>query len=161
MRKLAFLLSLVLILLVSFNVVSIGIAQESSKDETTGSVMIQLLNPVTNEPYGDPFDSSTVSPRTVEWLLEKHDLVFQGRCGFQVTPTEGRNLKLSLNNKGGAVKVEVWKNGGWWSSNTFVVSGTGTNTYDLKDNCNGEPYTIYFDSNSGWISFVITQTEYI
>lgn len=102
-----------------------------------------------------------ITPRDVETLYTLNGLVFQGPVSIKVYPTKGRNLKLILNNQGEPVKVSVTKNGGWWPSKSFTINTVGTATYDLINNCNGEPYTITFNSNGGLIYGSVVQTQYI
>ena len=109
-------------------------------------------------------DSSTnlgIMPRDVETLYTLNGLTFQGPVSIKVYPTKGRNLKLILNNQGQPVKVSVTKNGGWWPSKSFTVNTVGSATYDLINNCNGEPYTITFESNGGLIYGSVVQTQYL
>lgn len=102
-----------------------------------------------------------ITPRDVETLYTLNGLTFQGPVSIKVYPTKGRNLKLIMNNQGQPVKVSVTKNGGWWPSKSFTVNTVGTATYDLINKCNGEPYTITFDSNGGLIYGSVVQTQYI
>ena len=41
-------------------------------------------------------------------------------------------------------------NGGWWPSSTVQYqAGSGSQTFILIENCNGQPYTITLRNNTG------------
>lgn len=90
---------------------------------------------------------SEIQPRAVITLLELNGLdVYSGHTEtYVVTPKKGSNLKFIgvVQGTQSGIIIKVTKNGGWWASKTLQVNaGTDAATYDLINNCNGEPYTI-------------------
>lgn len=128
------------------------------------SATVQASDDVTllNSHFSVVENSIGVAPRAVTYLKQIYSQWFIDYYSVQVTPAKGTNLKIIINATDNC-KIEVTKNGGWWPSKTVTYEyGSGTQTIDLINNCNGEPYTIKFTNNTG-VTFTafIVQTEYI
>lgn len=107
-------------------------------------------------------DSDVAVPQEVSTLWSTDGTWFIDSYSVRVTPAKGTNLKIIINATD-VCKIEVTKNGGWWPSKTVTyAAGSGTQTIDLINNCNGEPYTIKFTNNTG-VTIVarVVSTEYI
>ncbi len=90
-----------------------------------------------------------VSPRYVKELWNSGALFFITSYKVRVQPQKGMKLMLSFGATD-TVKISATKNGGWWPSKSVTYQkGSGTQTYDLIDNCNGEPYTLEFKNGTG------------
>ncbi len=145
-------LALCLALCLSLNVCSVPThACEVSATEEAKDVTIEATE-----------STDEIMPRDVTVLWSTNGTWFIDSYSVKVTPAKGTNLKIVI----GATdvcKIEVTKNGGWWPSKTVTYQGTGsTQTIDLINNCNGEPYTVKFTNNTGVTIVVrLVQTEYI
>lgn len=103
-----------------------------------------------------------IMPRDMTVLWSSNGTWFIDSYSVKVTPAKGTNLKIVIAATD-VCKIEVTKNGGWWPSKAVTYPGdSGSQTIDLINNCNGEPYTIKFTNNSG-VTIVarIVQTEYV
>lgn len=103
-----------------------------------------------------------VEPRDVSVLWSTDGTWFIDSYTVKVTPAKGTNLKIVFAATD-TCKIEVTKNGGWWPSKTVTYqAGSGSQTIDLINNCNGEPYTIKFTNNTG-VTIVahVVSTEYV
>lgn len=141
--------ALCLSLCLSLSIFSVpAYARESVPEETISTVITDGIE--------------SVMPRTVTSLWSTNGTWFIDSYSVRVTPAKGNNLKIIINATD-VCKIEVTKNGGWWPSKTVTYqAGSGTQTIDLINNCNGEPYTIKFTNNTG-VKIVanVVQTEYI
>lgn len=49
-----------------------------------------------------------------------------------------------------SIQIMTTTNGGWWPSSTVQYqAGSGSQTFILIENCNGQPYTITLRNNTG------------
>ena len=49
-----------------------------------------------------------------------------------------------------SIQIMTTKNGDWWPSSTVQYqAGSGSQTFILIENCNGQPYTITLRNNTG------------
>lgn len=105
--------------------------------------------------------NSTITPREVELLWSADGTWFIDSYTISVTPEKGKNLKIIFAATD-VCKIDVTKNGGWWPSTTINYDpNSGTQTIDLIENCNGEPYTIKFTNNTGvTIIARVVQSDY-
>ena len=103
-----------------------------------------------------------VVPLELTELWKRSGVFFIDSYSITVTPDKGTNLKILIN-ANATIKIEVTKKGWLWPSKTVTYQGnSGTQTFDLINNCNGNSYTIKLTNNTG-VTFtaVVTQTEYI
>ncbi len=100
-------------------------------------------------------------PMDVKTLRELNVNFFDG-YSVKVTPAKGTNLKFIGTAHLNDVKLEVYKNGGWWPSTTITLKkDAAVATYNLITGCNGEEYTLIFTAAVGTVLGGIYQTDYV
>lgn len=100
-------------------------------------------------------------PMDVKTLRELNEDFVDG-FSVKVTPAKGTNLKFIGTVHDSDVKLEVYKNGGWWPSTTITLKqDAAVATYSLINNCNGEEYTLVFTAQVGTVLGGLYQTDYV
>lgn len=105
----------------------------------------------------DNAETDVVSPRAVTYLVNKMSGdAWMGISNYNVTPGAGKNLKIVINSP--SCNVYVYVNG---SLKKVVTSGSGSNTYDLVNNCGSGSYTVSLQQEAGQlVFFAIVSTDY-
>lgn len=151
--------AVLLALVLSFSLTATALATETPAvpvGESTQQVNQETAVPTSGEETG-------ISPHDVDVLFGPKEILLGGIVKIPVTPTKGRNLKITIANVD-KVTVIVTKSLTSPPIKTFDVPGDYvTDTFDLVNNCDGGQYYVLLKPSAIGMTVMVglTQTQYI
>lgn len=136
-----------------------AVETESEGDSNTAIAVAEDISTLDTD---NDTSESGISPQDVTNLRYiSVELVNGASKEYTVTPAYGKNLRITVAVDKNPISIKVTKNGGWWPSKSGTLE-VGTHTYNLIENCNGQPYTLKFEANNGdaYLVATVLATDY-